>query len=236
MNHNIHKIAGVLLVAVVLAIVAMWFVRTDHGPVETGERDTPAAQPLAAGPVVDVPAQTAAESEHDITEPIAEPGSSSPEDPEPESQGLPEIARNEEEGRHGDPPTDAEIVEGVRDSIDGFIAAGLTGDVEAARTFSKPGTVIAEQSPSIQEVRSEFPDLPLDVYGGGKHALAVSWRVEVQEPSGLENGYLLFTLEQDESGTWLIGDIDFENQDNAELEIDKFIETYEAELLTPDRK
>jgi len=127
-------------------------------------------------------------------------------------------------------------VEGVLDSIDKYLGAGFAGDVEAAQAVSKPGTDVAEDAQGFRDVTSAFPDLPLDVYGGGKVALAVSWLVEVQEPSGSEEGYILFWLEQDESGTWIIFDNDFRIQSSAELWIDKFLETYEAELLTPDRK
>jgi len=158
-------------------------------------------------------------------------------EPEGESGIRPnESVRHPSDNERRGGATPEEIVKGVIESVDSYFAAGFAGDPEAAAKVSTPGSSVIRQAASVRELTSAFPDLPLDVYGGGKHALAVSWLVEVEQPNGLAKGYLVFTLEQSEDGVWLIDDIDFEDEDSGLLEIERFIETHEGELLTPLRE
>ena len=71
-------------------------------------------------------------------------------------------------------------------------------------------------------------DLSIDVYADSAIALAVSAPLKVQDDLDQSTGFLVFTLKKNDAGQWLINDIDFEEQEGAAAEIDRFLDQYAA--------
>lgn len=118
----------------------------------------------------------------------------------------------------------------ARRVVESYIAAALTGDVEAAVSLAKdspadPKTIqeipefLNVQRLKIETVYVNDPMKPTQ-------ALATSEAVKLdedhQQPNGDRDGYLVFTLELID-GVWLVKDIDFETQSGAEKELQRFL-------------
>jgi hypothetical protein len=223
------------LIVIVLGIAAAWFLRNGNEPgtLAESELETVASVPrVSDGPAV---GSTGAAIRTVELNTNGAPDLETPNQPDPDSARLEEDAQRTPVGPASG--QDVDIVQGVSDAIDELFAAAFANDLERAQGVTQPGSAVAEQAMNLTEVTSELPDLPIDIYGGAGNALAVSWLANATQPSGNEEGYLVFTLKLDTSGTWLIEDIDFESRENTEQEIERFLEGHDgAALLTPARE
>jgi hypothetical protein len=118
----------------------------------------------------------------------------------------------------------------VRQTVERFFADALAGKAKEAAALAEPGQI------SEKKIREELTEglkvkkvsiTSIYVSEKGKRALAITEQVQLAQPQpdGVDKGYLAVTLTQKDN-RWLVRDVDFESQESAKEEVQRFLKKF----------
>jgi serine/threonine-protein kinase len=120
----------------------------------------------------------------------------------------------------------------ARSVVESYVASALAGDIAKAASLAKSTPAdpkrIAEWRDMLNVRRLRIKTVYVNDLTNPTEALATSEAAtlekEYQQPDGQRDGFLVFTLERTDEG-WFVSDIDFESEEGADDELNRFIKS-----------
>ena len=207
---NLGMKKAIIGIAVVSFLAGLVFIQLDPSTDEEGVMEVAQEE---ISPPLDVP-------EPDIFEPpVAEP--EVPLEALATTGAEPNVA-----GRMNQQAKDTSPLADIMSTLSEYFDAAFANDTVRAAAVAKPESAVVRQIDQLAQVEFSAEDVQFEVLADEAHGVAISERVAVEDGGGYREGYLLFFLFRNESGTWLIDDIDFETGESGSEELDAFVERY----------